>query len=161
MLRFRIDRVYCQANVALNDDAEPQISRAFQALGRQLFVEHPVERDALGNRRTVKHMTSTYSPSTTRWTGACPHWEGGAAQRSRRFRPRPIFVVSLCGAQASPEKQVVRGIRVDPPVEIMANRLCALLSRSEVRDLVDVCALEQAGYSLDDALTSAAAKDKG
>lgn len=64
-------------------------------------------------------------------------------------------------AQASPEKQVVRGIRVDPPGEIMANKLCVLLSRSEVRDLVDVRALEQAGYSLDDALTAAGTKDKG
>ena len=64
-------------------------------------------------------------------------------------------------AQASPEKQVIRGIRVDPPEEIMANKLCTLLSRSEVRDLVDVRALERAGYSLDDALTAAAAKDKG
>lgn len=64
-------------------------------------------------------------------------------------------------AQASPEKQVIRGIRVDPPAEIMANKLCALLSRSEVRDLVDVRALEQAGYSLDDALTAAGTKDKG
>ena len=63
--------------------------------------------------------------------------------------------------QVSPEKQVIRGIRVDPPAEIMANKLCALLSRAEVRDLVDVRALEQAGYSLDDALTAAAAKDKG
>jgi len=64
-------------------------------------------------------------------------------------------------AQASPEKRVIRGIRVDPPAEIMANKLCALLSRSEVRDLVDLRALEQAGYSLDDALTAAGTKDKG
>jgi hypothetical protein len=64
-------------------------------------------------------------------------------------------------AQAFPEKQVIGGIRVDLPAEIMANKLCALLSRSEVRDLVDVRALEQAGYSLDDALSVAAAKDKG
>jgi len=64
-------------------------------------------------------------------------------------------------AQASPEKQVIRGIRIDPPTEIMANKLCALLSRSEVRDLVDLRALEQAGYSLDDALTAAGTKDKG
>lgn len=63
--------------------------------------------------------------------------------------------------QASVEKPVMRDIRVDPPAEIMANKLCALLSRSEVRDLVDVRALEQAGYSLDEALTLGKRKDQG
>ena len=32
----------------------------------------------------------------------------------------------------------------------MANKLCALLSRSELRDLVDVMALEQAGVGMDE-----------
>lgn len=63
--------------------------------------------------------------------------------------------------QASPEKLVINGIRVDPPQEILANKLCALLSRSEVRDLVVVRALELAGYPLEDALAAAAAKDRG
>src|SRR5262249_7577428 len=63
--------------------------------------------------------------------------------------------------QALPEKPVINGIRVDPPEEILANKLCALLSRSEVRDLVDVRALEMAGYPLEGALKAAAAKDKG
>src|SRR4030095_2143783 len=58
-------------------------------------------------------------------------------------------------------KQVIRGIRVDPPTEIMANKLCALLSRSEVRDLGDVRALEQAGYSLGDAVAAAAVEGQG
>ena len=51
-------------------------------------------------------------------------------------------------AQTSPEKLLVGAIRVDPPEEILANKLCALLSRSEIRDLVDVRALETLGYSL-------------
>lgn len=63
--------------------------------------------------------------------------------------------------QAMPEKTVINGIRVDPPEEILANKLCALLSRSEIRDLVDVRALELAGCSLEDALKAAAAKDTG
>ena len=36
------------------------------------------------------------------------------------------------------EKPVIGGIRARPPEEILANKLCALLSRSEIRDLVDV-----------------------
>lgn len=63
--------------------------------------------------------------------------------------------------QAMPEKPVINGIRVDPPEEILANKLCALLSRSEIRDLVDARALEEAGYPMEDALSPAAAKDTG
>lgn len=63
--------------------------------------------------------------------------------------------------QVSPKKQIIGNIRVDPPEEIMANKLCALLSRSEIRDLVDVRALELAGYKFEDALTAAQAKDRG
>jgi aryl-alcohol dehydrogenase-like predicted oxidoreductase len=63
--------------------------------------------------------------------------------------------------QSVAEKPIVNGIRVDPPEEILANKLCALLSRSEVRDLVDVRALELAGYRVEDALPAAAVKDTG
>ena len=45
--------------------------------------------------------------------------------------------------------------------QILANKLCTLLSRSEVRDLVDVRALELAGYRVEDAIAAAAAKDSG
>jgi hypothetical protein len=64
-------------------------------------------------------------------------------------------------AQAIPEKLQVGEIRVDPPEEILANKLCALLSRSEIRDLVDVRALEAIGYPLEDAFTAAQQKDRG
>ena len=45
--------------------------------------------------------------------------------------------------------------------EIFANKLCALLSRSEIRDLVDVWAIENVGYGLEEALAVAARKDRG
>jgi predicted nucleotidyltransferase len=64
-------------------------------------------------------------------------------------------------AQAVPEKLVIGEIRVDPPKEILANKLCALLSRSEIRDLVDVRALESIGYRVEDALPAAHQKDRG
>lgn len=63
--------------------------------------------------------------------------------------------------QTIPTKPVIRGIRVDPPEEILANKLCTLLSRSEIRDLVDVRALELAGYRVEDAIAAAAEKDSG
>ena len=63
--------------------------------------------------------------------------------------------------QLVPDKPIIGGIRVDPPEEILANKLCALLSRSEIRDLVDVRALEMAGYRVEDALPAASLKDTG
>ena len=58
------------------------------------------------------------------------------------------------------DKPSVNGIRVDPPQEILANKLCALLSRSEIRDLVDVRALEKAGYPIEDVWAAATVKDR-
>lgn len=52
-------------------------------------------------------------------------------------------------------------VLLDPPEEILANKLCTLLSRAETRDLVDVMALERAGYAIDDAIAPAASKDGG
>jgi hypothetical protein len=58
--------------------------------------------------------------------------------------------------------KLVRGtIRVDPADEILANKLCALLGRAEIRDLVDVMALEAAGLSLEAAVAAAERKDGG
>ncbi len=63
--------------------------------------------------------------------------------------------------QLEPEKREIGGIRIDSPEEILANKLCALLSRSEIRDLVDVRALENAGFKIEDALATAQQKDTG
>ncbi len=63
--------------------------------------------------------------------------------------------------QLHPVKQDRGGILVDPPEEILANKLTTLLSRSEERDLVDVMTLERAGYALEPALAGACAKDGG
>ena len=63
--------------------------------------------------------------------------------------------------QLEPEKREINGVRLDSPEEILANKLCALLSRSEIRDLIDVRELEKAGFSLENALPVAAKKDTG
>lgn len=63
--------------------------------------------------------------------------------------------------QIFPEKPLVGTIRIDPPEEILVNKLCTLLSRAEIRDLVDVRALERAGYSIEEHLALAARKDGG
>ena len=63
--------------------------------------------------------------------------------------------------QLEREKSEMGGVRLDSPEEILANKLCALLSRAEIRDLVDVRELEKAGFSLEKALPVAAQKDTG
>ncbi len=63
--------------------------------------------------------------------------------------------------QIDEEKPEIHGIRVDSTREIMANKLCTLLSRAELRDLVDVRALDREGLSIEEHLPLAAAKDAG
>jgi predicted nucleotidyltransferase component of viral defense system len=59
------------------------------------------------------------------------------------------------------EKRIVGGVRVDSAEEILANKVCALLSRVEVRDLVDVMALQQSGLDPVAAVRIASKKDAG
>ncbi|MBC8074123.1 MAG: nucleotidyl transferase AbiEii/AbiGii toxin family protein [Deltaproteobacteria bacterium] len=63
--------------------------------------------------------------------------------------------------QLVPEKPDLGGVRVDPPREILVNKLCAVVGRAEERDLVDLWALERSGLSIEDALADALAKDGG
>lgn len=52
-------------------------------------------------------------------------------------------------------------ISVDSPHEILVNKLCTLLGRSELRDLEDVKVLMESGASLERALGDAPLKDGG
>lgn len=63
--------------------------------------------------------------------------------------------------QVVSDKPEFSGVRVDPPREILANKLCAIVGRAEERDLVDLWALERAGLRIEDALSDALAKDGG
>ena len=59
------------------------------------------------------------------------------------------------------EKVLFGSIRVDSAEEILANKLCTLLSRNEIRDLVDVAALTKAGLDPIAAIAGAQRKDAG
>ena len=63
--------------------------------------------------------------------------------------------------QVRPDKPIHGVVRVDPPEEIFANKLCTLLGRAEIRDLVDVRALEGLGLALPEALAAGQRKDGG
>lgn len=53
------------------------------------------------------------------------------------------------------------GFYIDTPYEIFINKLCALLSRSEARDLWDVMVLIKRGIDLEKGLEQAVQKDAG
>ena len=59
------------------------------------------------------------------------------------------------------EKPREGAIIIDPPEEILANKLTAVVGRMEERDLVDILFLERAGHRVEDALSSALSKDGG
>jgi hypothetical protein len=53
------------------------------------------------------------------------------------------------------------GVAMDSVEEIIANKITTLASRSEIRDVVDLYCLEQAGYRIEDHLDAALSKDAG
>jgi hypothetical protein len=63
--------------------------------------------------------------------------------------------------QVRGEKPVVDGVRMDPVEEIVANKICAVVGRAEIRDLVDLLFLERAGWRIEGHLADAARKDGG
>lgn len=60
-----------------------------------------------------------------------------------------------------PDKATVGLIRVDTLREIAANKICALVGRAEIKDLVDLKALLMAGADLEQATVDAETKDGG
>ncbi len=83
----------------------------------------------------------------------------------RRFvvsRGSDAVLVDLVWERVAPiqaQKVTIRGIRLDPIEEILINKLTAVLSRAEERDLVDLLKLEEAGHRVESALPGALQKD--
>ena len=72
-----------------------------------------------------------------------------------------IDVVVDRAPQLDAVKAEFDGIRVDTVREIIANKLTTLLSRTELKDVVDLYFLEQAGHNLLAAIPDARIKDGG
>ena len=72
-----------------------------------------------------------------------------------------VDVVVDRAPQLDVQKADFDGIRVDTLREIIANKLTTLLSRTELKDVVDLYFLEQAGHDLPAALPDAQIKDGG
>ena len=63
--------------------------------------------------------------------------------------------------EVDPDKVMFGVVRVDSLREIAANKICTVLSRCEIRDLVDLKAILEAGIELEAALADAKLKDGG
>lgn len=72
-----------------------------------------------------------------------------------------IDIVVDRAPQLDPQKETFDTIRVDTLREILANKLTTLVSRAELKDLVDLYFLEQAGQDLLAAIPDAREKDGG
>jgi hypothetical protein len=59
------------------------------------------------------------------------------------------------------EKNVFGRVVVDSPREILANKICALIGRSAIRDLVDLQALVETGHDLGQAFADASQREAG
>jgi predicted nucleotidyltransferase component of viral defense system len=90
--------------------------------------------------------------------------ESPSFRRSAVIRADDFVVVDMVldrVPQLHAQKREIDHVRVDPPDEILANKLTALVGRMEERDLVDVLFLERTGYRVEDALAAALDKDGG
>lgn len=120
------------------------------------------ERQQLGSlpQETQARLTAAGLEVTTLQTGPTFH-------RLRVKGEHEVCVVDLVAEPIPflhrPQTIEVQGISitVDTPQEILVNKLCTLLSRSEVRDLVDVRALLESGADFKEALSDAPRKDAG
>jgi hypothetical protein len=72
-----------------------------------------------------------------------------------------VDLVRETAERTGPPPAEADGLRLDPLEEIAANKLCAVLGRSEARDLVDLYFLERAGLPALGALEAARRKDPG
>jgi predicted nucleotidyltransferase component of viral defense system len=118
-----------------HDDAAFERGRyVLDAVADALGAELLVTQDAPGFRRTVL---------------------------SARDQAVVVDLVRDRAPASTAEKPKRDGIRLDPPEEILANKLNAIVGRGEERDLVDLFFLEKAGYAVEDALPGALAKDGG
>jgi predicted nucleotidyltransferase component of viral defense system len=85
-------------------------------------------------------------------------------RRYRVTRGSELCVVDLVIDRAPAlevSKNVFGQVVVDTPREILANKICALIGRSAIRDLVDLRALLESGQDLELAFADAAKKDGG
>lgn len=128
--------------------------RASQDL--DLFARTPLDLDE--GESVLRHAASAIG-ATAVSQRRFPHFRRWLLQRGDESTL--VDLVLDLAPQVEREPMRRGTILVDSPREIIAGKLCALLGRGEIRDLVDLRALLLAGADLDQALADAASKDGG
>jgi len=118
----------------LADDAFERARHVVGALAAELGATLEVVQDAPGFRRVVLRRA-----------------DEGLVVDLVRDRSYQLHV----------HKPLVDGVAIDPPDEILANKLTTIVGGAEERDLVDVLMLERTGLRVEDALAAALQKDGG
>ena len=72
-----------------------------------------------------------------------------------------VDLVLNISPQIDPDKPWIDGVRVDTLHEILVNKITTLISRCELKDLVDLFFLEKAGCRVEDYFEEARQKDGG
>ncbi len=80
---------------------------------------------------------------------------------SRGSEATLVDLVSEPVAPVNPAKLRKNGLIMDPPEEILVNKICAIVGRGEGRDFVDAYFLSQLGLDIEKALVDANLKDGG
>jgi len=72
-----------------------------------------------------------------------------------------VDIVLDVSPQIVPDKPWVGGVRVDTLPEILVNKITTLISRCEMKDIVDLYFIEREGYRIEDYFEAARMKDGG
>ncbi len=104
-------------------------------------------------RRILRALAGRFTPP---WT-----LTGGAALAGFHLKHRPTRDLDLFWHAQPVLGALPPPLLIDSPHEILVNKLCALLGRAELRDLLDLKALLESGLDLGRALAAAPQKDGG
>lgn len=97
--------------------------------------------------------------ATVQWVRTGPQFRRGLVIRGTESVV--VDLVRDIDQQIVEGKPVKDGVRVDSIEDITANKLCALLGRQEVKDVIDLYFLERSGVDLAASVALAARKDAG
>lgn len=129
-----------------------------QSQDLDLFVAHPADLDVLERRLSQLCNTRGWSiEEVQRFPGF------------RRFIVRDASDETIVDTVHEPIAQIVpladkpihAGLRVDSLADLVTNKICALLGRGDIKDLIDLYYLDRAGVDVLAHLDAAKSKDGG
>lgn len=113
--------------------------------------------DAVESGERVLQATASELGATLERVNAAPGFRRVIVRRG--LESVVVDIVRDAAPQVLEDKPRVGDVRLDGTEDIFANEISALLSRAEIRDLVDIRALERTGQSLEKGLADAHRKD--